>query len=64
MQVLNIDMYQTLAMAVGVLFLGGFLKKRIRFLETFCIPSPVVGGIVFAVIFLSAVCVRRSGVQL
>ena len=50
MQVLNIDMYQTLAMAVGVLFLGGFLKKRIRFLETFCIPSPVVGGIVFAVI--------------
>ena len=43
-------MYQTLAMAVGVLFLGGFLKKRIRFLETFCIPSPVVGGIIFAVI--------------
>ena len=59
MQVLNIDMYQTLAMAVGVLFLGGFLKKRIRFLETFCIPSPVVGGIIFAVIS----CLH-SGVQL
>ncbi len=50
MQVLNIDMYQTLAAAVGVLFVGGFLKKRVRFLETFCIPSPVIGGIIFAVI--------------
>ncbi len=50
MQVLNIDMYQTLAAAVGVLVVGGFLKKRVRFLETFCIPSPVIGGIIFAVI--------------
>lgn len=50
MHVLNIDMYQTLALAVGVLFLGGFLKKKIRFLETFCIPAPVVGGIIFAVV--------------
>lgn len=43
-------MYQTLAAAVGVLYLGGFLKKKIRFLETFCIPAPVVGGIVFALL--------------
>ncbi len=50
MQTLNIDMYQTLALAVGVLFLGGFLKKRIGFLEKFCIPAPVIGGIVFAVV--------------
>ena len=43
-------MYQTLAVAVGVLYLGGFLKKKIKFLETFCIPAPVVGGIVFALL--------------
>lgn len=43
-------MYQTLAAAVGVLYLGGFLKKKIKFLETFCIPAPVVGGIVFALL--------------
>ena len=43
-------MYQTLAVAVGVLYLGGFLKKKVRFLETFCIPSPVIGGIIFAII--------------
>lgn len=46
----SLDMYQTLALAVLVLFLGGFLKKKIRLLETFCIPSPVVGGLVFAIL--------------
>ncbi len=46
----SLDMYQTLAIAVAVLYLGGFLKKRIKLLEAFCIPSPVVGGLVFAVL--------------
>jgi len=50
LKTLNVDMYQTLAAAVGVLYLGGFLKKKIKFLETFCIPAPVVGGIVFALL--------------
>ena len=50
MKTLNVDMYQTLAVAVGVLYLGGFLKKKIKLLETFCIPAPVVGGIVFALL--------------
>ena len=50
MNQISLDMYQTLGMAVAVLFLGGFLKKRIKFLETFCIPSPVVGGLIFAIV--------------
>ena len=41
---IELDMYQTLAIAVLVLMLGAFLKKRIYFLEKFCIPSPS-GGI-------------------
>ena len=49
---LSLDMYQTLAMAVGVLYLGGFLKHKIHLLEHFCIPAPVVGGVVFAVLSL------------
>lgn len=49
MKTLSLDMFQTLAVAVLVLFLGAFLKKKIRLLETFCIPTPVVGGLVFAV---------------
>lgn len=46
---IQLDMYQTLAAAVVVLMLGTFLKKRIYFLEKFCIPSPVIGGIIFAI---------------
>ena len=47
---LNLDMYQTLALAVVVLILGKLLKKKLNFLEKFCIPAPVVGGIVFAIV--------------
>lgn len=46
---IQIDMYQTLAIAVLVLMLGKFLKKKIGFLEKFCIPAPVVGGLLFAI---------------
>lgn len=48
--ILEVDMYQTVAVAVLVLFLGSFLRKKIRVLETFCIPAPVVGGLVFAIL--------------
>ena len=47
---LHLDMYQTLAIAVVVLLLGRFLKKKINFLEKFCIPAPVVGGLLFAIL--------------
>lgn len=46
---IHLDMYQTLAVAVVVLMLGGFLKQKITFLEKFCVPSPVVGGLIFAI---------------
>ena len=46
----SLDMYQTLAVAVVVLFIGGWLKKKIKLLETFCVPSPVVGGLLFAIL--------------
>lgn len=52
MYTLHFDMYQTLAVAVGVLFLGGFLKQKIKLLEHFCIPSPVIGGMLFALLSL------------
>lgn len=44
------DMYQTIALAVIALMLGGFIRRRIRFFERFCIPAPVIGGLVFAII--------------
>ncbi len=47
---LDFDMYQTIALAVAMLYIGDWLKKRVHFLEKFCIPSPVVGGLLFAII--------------
>ena len=46
---IRLDMYQTLALAVLVLMHGSFLRRRIHFLEKFCIPAPVVGGLLFAI---------------
>ena len=46
---MELDMYQTLAAAVVVLMLGKFLRKRIHILERFCIPAPVIGGVLFAI---------------
>ncbi len=46
---LSLDMYQTLGAAGGVLYLGAWLRKKIRVLETFCIPAPGVGGLIFAI---------------
>lgn len=45
-------MYQTIAVAVVVLILGAFLKRKISFLEKFCIPAPVIGGLIFAIFTL------------
>jgi sodium--glutamate symport carrier gltS len=45
-------MYQTIAVAVIVLMAGAFLKKRISFLQKFCIPAPVIGGLLFAILTL------------
>ena len=52
-----LDMYQTVAIAVLVLMLGAFLRKKIHFLEKFCIPAPVIGGLLFA--YSPASCTAR-----
>ena len=49
---IKMDMIQTVGLAVIILILGRFLRKKIKFFETYCIPSPVVGGFLFAIINL------------
>lgn len=51
---IQLDMYQTLAFAVLVLLLGNYLKKKIYFLQKFCIPAPVIGGLIFAI--MTCIC--------
>lgn len=50
---LELDLYQTVCAAVIALWIGSFLKNRISFLQRFCIPSPVVGGLLFALLTLA-----------
>ena len=48
--VINLDMYQTLGLATFVLLAGAGLKKKVGFLEKFCIPAPVAGGLLYALL--------------
>lgn len=49
---LNVDMVATLAIAILLLLLGYSLRKKVSFFEKFCIPAPVIGGLLFAVLAL------------
>lgn len=44
------DMVMTTAMAAVLLIIGYFVKSKVRFLEKYCIPAPVVGGFLFMLI--------------
>lgn len=41
------DSTMTLALAVILLLVGYGLKNRVKFLEKYCIPAPVIGGFLF-----------------
>ena len=49
---IKMDMIQTVGLAVVILIVGRVLRKRVKFFEAYCIPSPVVGGFLFAIINL------------
>ncbi len=49
----HFDLYQTVAMAVVVYFIGQFIRKKVPFFEKYCIPAPVVGGLMFALLTLT-----------
>lgn len=51
--VLKLDMIQTLALAAVVLFIGYAIRRRVRVLDKYNIPAPVVGGFLFAAVALA-----------
>lgn len=48
----TLNMYQTAGIAMLLFVLGRFLTDRIDFLKRCCIPAPVVGGLIFAIVHL------------
>lgn len=47
---ISLNVYYTIALAIVVLMVGDFIKKHIYVLRKFCIPTPVVGGVLFALL--------------
>lgn len=48
--VIELNMYQAAAVAAVMLIIGQFLVDRVEFLRKYCIPAPVVGGLIFALV--------------
>lgn len=49
---ISANMMQTTAIAIIMLYVGKFLRKKVNFFDRFCIPAPVIGGFLFAIIHL------------
>lgn len=52
MNVLNFDFYSTLVCMVIVLIVGRFIINKVKVLQDYNIPEPVVGGIIAALVIL------------
>ena len=50
MKTIQLDMYQATAVAALVLLLGRVLVSKIAVLRKYCIPAPVVGGFLYAIV--------------
>ncbi|WP_097027559.1 sodium/glutamate symporter [Clostridium peptidivorans] len=55
---IKLDMMQTTALAVVIYYFGGWVKSKWKLLYKFCIPDPVVGGLIFSIVNLF---LRQSG---
>lgn len=50
---ITLNMFQTAAIAMLLFVLGRFLTTKSDFLRRCCIPAPVVGGLIFALVHLA-----------
>ena len=53
MTILEIDMIQTASIGALALIVGMVLTRKVGFLQRFCVPSPVSGGIIFSLLTLA-----------
>ena len=50
---LHLDMIQTAGIGALALIVGMILTRKVAFLQKFCVPSPVSGGIIFSLLTLA-----------
>ena len=46
----SFNLMQTVGFAIMVYYIGKFLRSKINFFQKFCVPAPVIGGFLFAII--------------
>ena len=59
---IQFDIWQSAALGVAALVVGGFLNRKVAFLRRICIPSPVTGGLLFSLTTLLIYCITGSEV--
>lgn len=47
---LSFNLMQTVGFAIMVYYIGKFLRHKVYFFQKFCVPAPVIGGFLFAII--------------
>ena len=50
METLTMNMVQTTGFAIIVLLIGMLVRKKVRFFTKYCIPAPVIGGLIFSIV--------------
>ena len=54
MLTIQLDMLQTAALAMILFLIGRFTVSHVAFFQRCCIPAPVIGGLIFAILHLVA----------
>lgn len=47
---IHFDIFTTLILSIILFICGNFLKSKLKVLDKLCIPSPVIGGLVFSIV--------------
>ena len=47
---LKLNIFETMAIVCIIFYFGVYLRKKIKFLAKYCIPAPVIGGLMFAIV--------------
>lgn len=49
---IQLNLFHTLAIAVIILLVGEYIRGKVEILQKFCIPTPVIGGLLFTLLVL------------
>lgn len=47
---ISLNLFETMALAALVFYIGKYLREKVKVLSKYCIPAPVIGGILFSIV--------------